>query len=60
MMFKCPHQGLFYNGAFIFLFFTDSITEKHSDNLILLSDWCVGVRTTFYVLSNYTSADRDG
>jgi hypothetical protein len=54
-----PHLGYFCKGAFI-LFFTDSITEKHSDDLIPFFDWCMGFRTTLNVLSSCTYADRDG
>jgi hypothetical protein len=45
-------------GAFD-VFFTDSITGKDSDDLVLLSDWCVG-RISFRVLLGYTKDDCDG
>jgi hypothetical protein len=44
-------------GAFIF--FTDSITEKCIEDLVLLSDWGMG-RIFLSVLLGYTLGDCDG
>jgi hypothetical protein len=45
--------GVFY------VFFTDSITGKDSDDLVLLSDLCVG-EISFRVLLGYNTDDCDG
>jgi hypothetical protein len=49
----------FFGKGVFYVIFTDSITGKDSDNLVLLSGLCVG-EISFRVLLGYTSDDCDG